>query len=457
VTRRAVITGAGAVSPFGAGGPSASGVPGSGAAALIEAVLSGRTAVAEVGAPDEGCGGRGRVCAALVRDPLEPGPFPATAWRRLDRVSRMAALAAREALAAAGLRQAAAIGAGAPDPASGPRPAGDPGAEVGIVLGTMTAGAVPLGEYLRGLWSEGPEAVSPMLFPFTVPNAPAAQCAILLGLRGPNLTVCRMEASGLGAIAEAAAIVGSGAAEILLAGGADEVVPEFHAAWRSLRMTARGGAAAFRGPFDAAASGFAPGEGAYLVVVEAEEIARRRGAPVLAAIDATAEVHHAVPPHRWPEPPADRPEATAAAEALGRWSVPPAGLGYVMTAASGSPRLDAAAARAVAAALGGHGAPGGDAASRKPASPGRAAGRVPVTSVKGAIGESGAASACGALLAACSIRDGFIPPIAALRTPAPAVGLRLVRVAAKRPVAAVLAHAFGSGGSDVALLLGRCD
>jgi len=83
MTLRVVITGGGAVGPFGAG-----------VGALVEAVATGRTAIER----------SGRGCAARLRDGVDAGPIRANVWRRLDRCSRMAVAAAREALEDARLR-----------------------------------------------------------------------------------------------------------------------------------------------------------------------------------------------------------------------------------------------------------------------------------------------------------------------------------------------------------------
>ncbi len=399
--RRVVITGTGAVGPFGAG-----------TGALLEGIVAGRSPLERI----DGC------CCAPVRDPLAAGPFPPNAWRRLDRASRMAVLASAEALAEAGH-----------DPASPDRAALPEG---GVVLGTMTAGTGPLHGFLSTLFTQGPEAVSPMDFPFTVHNAPAGQCAILLGLKGPNLTTCRMEASGLAAIALAADLVRGGAADAVLAGGVDERVPIVTEAWRRWRVVSRGAPESYRGPFDRGRRGFAPGEGAYCVVLEESERARARGARPWAEIRAAATAHAPSEPHRWPDDPAA--PARAIAGALAEAELGTKDLGYIVASANGSPRLDRLEARALREALG------------------PAARRVPISGLKGAVGESGASSACGAVVAALSIRDGFIPPVARLVDPEPDLGLDLVLGGPRRgPVPAVLVHALGAGGSCVALILSR--
>jgi 3-oxoacyl-(acyl-carrier-protein) synthase len=406
-----VITGAGAVSPYG---------PGVGA--LVDGALAGRSAIA----PGEASGSRRRApLVARVIDPIGPGSFSPLAWRRLDRCSRMAVLAAAEALASAG-----AVGT--------PRDVA-PGGEwdragLGMVLGTMSAGVVPLQEFLTTLFGEGPESVSPMVFPFTVPNAPASQCSILLGLQGPNLTLCQMEASGLGAIAAAAMLIRQGAAEAILAGGVDEAAPAVLEAWTRMRLLARG--EEFRGPFDLRRAGFAPGEGAYVVLLEDPGRARRRGAPAWAEVSGVAAVQARSSAHGWPES-ADEP-ARGASLALSRAGLRAADLGYVAAGASGSRRLDALEAESLRRTFG---------AELR---------RLPVTALKGAVGESAGASAAAALLGALAIRDGFVPPVAALKDPDPRCDLNLVLGEPRRgPVPAVLVNAVGTGGACVSLVLGR--
>ena len=349
---RAVITGGGAIGPFGAGvGP------------LVEAIVAGRSAI----------GPSGRSCAARLRDEVDPGPIRANVWRRLDRCSRMSLAAAREALLNAGIE--APPGSAETEDASPPR---------GLVLGTMTAGVETLRVFLATMFAEGPESASPMLFPLTVPNSAASQCSILLGLRGPNLTISEMEASGLAAIATAAGLVRDGACDVVLAGGTDEWVGEYDRAWSRLRLTHRGDPAAFPGPFVRGRRGFVPGEGAYFVVVESLEGAVRRGALPWAEVAGEAMTHATGPAHAWPA----GPEALVGAIglALSRARLRPGEVGYIAAAANGSRALDAVEAHAIRGALG------------------PAARRVPVTSFKGAVGESGGASACSALVAARSVR-----------------------------------------------------
>ena len=405
-----VITGLGAVSPFGAG-----------VGALITGLRRGAAVLspypAGEGAPQ---GRRGSTIAALAPDRLDPGRIPPNAWRRLDRCSRLAVLAAAEAIENAGL-----------GPAGGPTPA-----ETGVVLGTMTAGADPLREFLECRFQEGSEALSPMLFATTVANAPASQCSIHLGLRGPNLTLSQMEASGLAAIVRACELIAGGAAAAILAGGVDEVPRIFEEAWRRLRLCATGDPVACRGPFDRNRGGFVPGEGAYLLLLESAAHARERGARVLVEVAAHAGLHIPVAPHARPR------ETTAMAGLLRRMlagaGVAPRSLGWIAARADATRHHDRHDAQVLQLFLGD--------ASRD----------VPVSSLKGALGAAGAASAAAVLVAAASIRDGFVPSTPRLVEPDERLGLQLFSGAAReRPVERALVEEVATGGACAALVLAR--
>jgi 3-oxoacyl-(acyl-carrier-protein) synthase len=356
--RRIVLTGAGAVSPYGIG-----------VDRLRAGIESGRAAGIESGIP-----------AVVVGDPLASGDFAPLAWRRLDRVSKMAVIAVRESIAAAGI--------------------GDP-APAGIVLGTMTAGTTPLEEYLGTMAADGIDAASPMIFPFTVSNAPAAQCSILIGLKGPGLTVCRMEASGLGAVVVGCDLIRAGAAPVVVAGGADDRPPLLLEAWRRLRLIPRAGA-------PPPAAGFVPGEGAYMVTLEPADAARARGAPIRAEILGAGMAHAGRGPRR--RPGVIGPAVGTVRAALATAGVAPGDLGAVVTAANGAPALAAFETAVLREAIGG----GAD--------------RLPARNVKRLVGESGAASACG-LLAAVLCGPRIESPI--------------------------LVHALGTGGACVSLVLVR--
>ena len=141
--------------------------------------------------------------------------------------------------------------------------ADDPEA-IGIAMGTGSAGAGALTEFLRVLFMESPEAAPPFHFPNTVANAPASQTSIELKIFGPNVTITQKDPSALNALLFSALALASGRARAMLAGAVDE--------WNFFYAMGFDRVGALRG--EKRASGIVQGEGAFVVLLEEEESAR---------------------------------------------------------------------------------------------------------------------------------------------------------------------------------------
>src|SRR6185436_11798808 len=139
---------------------------------------------------------------------------------------------------------------------------------VGIALGTYTAGLDSLVEYLGGLTDHGPMGVPAILFSNTVSNAPASLCAIEHTLHGPNVTFNQREASSLSALLFSVGAIRDGRAPAMVSGGADGIEETFfkvHDRFRSLSPMRRFDPAdECARPFDRCRSGFTLGEGGFL-------------------------------------------------------------------------------------------------------------------------------------------------------------------------------------------------
>ena len=112
----------------------------------------------------------------------------------------------------------------------------------------------------------------------------------------------------------------------------------------------------------------------------------------------------------------------------------PRDVDVVYAAANASPALDAVEAQALSTLFGGS--------------------RTVVTAIKGAIGESGAASAASVIAAvACGV-SGRIPPIAGLRAAtAEASALRLATAARESSAGVALVNGIASGGALFSVVL----
>ncbi|MDI3316324.1 MAG: beta-ketoacyl-ACP synthase II [Bacillota bacterium] len=337
--------------------------------------------------------------------------------RRTGRFAQLALAAARQALASAGL-----------DPAPD---------ETGVAIAT-SGGIWETGVQERRLEERGAHGVDPLLVPKVGAHMAAARIGLELGLRGPNTTVNSACASGADAVGQAFNLIRLGHAQVMLAGGSDTTVAPL-----AIAALARLGALSRRNeeperasrPFDARRDGFVLAEGAGILVLENEEHARRRGAPVLAELagagwsfDATDDTA--------PDPDG---QALAMRRALADAGTDPEEVGFVKAHGTSTPLNDVAESRAIHAVFGRH------------------ARRLPVTSFKGAMGHAAcAAGAVEAVFTVLSLARGLVPPTANYEQPDPECDLSVV---AGRPLEsaarAALANAFGLGGQNVSLLFRR--
>ena len=262
MARLGVITGTGAVSPLGRSSEE-----------FYRRLIAGESAIRPM-TPEE----RGTLQATEVArcDGFSPQPelSPMKA-RRFDRGSQFAIVACAQAIREAGYDVAA-------------RPE-----SIGIALGTGSAGAGAVTEFLRVLLQESPEAAPPFHFPNTVANAPASQVSIELKLHGPNVTITQKDPSGLNALLFASLSLRSKRAAAMLAGAVDE--------WNPVYAMGFDRVGALRG--SKRASGIVQGEGAFALLLEEEDGARERGARPLAAVAGLAVAGVPSDPYRFaPDP-----------------------------------------------------------------------------------------------------------------------------------------------------------
>jgi 3-oxoacyl-[acyl-carrier-protein] synthase II len=382
--------------------------------AFAEAVLSGRSGIRAITDFDTG-GCRSRRAARL--QDFDPARFIAPAkLRRIDEVGRLAIAGSRLALGDAGVE---------------PTPTGFD--DIGVVLGSFTAGVHSTVEYLTGLVREGPTGITPMIFSNTVPNAPASLCGLEFGLRGPNCTVSHKEASALGAIAFAVSLLRTGKARAMLAGGADHLEPHFFQVHDRFRVLSPrdGGEEACR-PFDRRRNGFVLGEGAFILLLELSAAAKERGARVYGELLGVGAASSTGGINQWPKEP--QPLARCMRLALDEAGLNPGQIDLVLASANGTVELDRAEAAALAQVFLGR--------------------PVPVASIKGALGESGAAGAASLAVGLLALRRGLLPPTAGFAEPASDCPVNVAAAARPAPSArTVLINSFASGGTHYSLVV----
>jgi 3-oxoacyl-[acyl-carrier-protein] synthase II len=307
---------------------------------------------------------------------------------------------------------------------------------VGIVLGTMFCSVKTISEFDRRAQSAGPEYASPMDFSNTVLNAAAGQVAIWHQLRGVNTTVAAGAVSGLHALGYATDLIRRGRADVIVAGGAEEVCFESFHGFRRAGLLAKPdhGAPGCAVPFHAKRTGFALGEAAAFVVLEAEEIASARGARTIGRLDGFATGYDP----RQEIAKTDGPNALADAvrRALRSCSTDGSDLAAVVSSGSGSPVLDAREAAGITCGIGA---------------------AAPVTAIKSMLGDTlGASGALQAIVALESLRSGRLPGIAGLDEPDPRIDLLLAAPGA-HPIQAsrALVTAVAREGNCCALVISR--
>ncbi|MBO8192098.1 ketosynthase chain-length factor [Streptomyces oryzae] len=303
------------------------------------------------------------------------------------------------------------------------------------VVTSSSSGGTEFGQHeMENLYQHAPDWVGAYQSIAWFYAATTGQISIRHGMRGPCGVLCCEQAGGLDAIGQARRLVRTGA-KLVMTGGTDaSLCPYGLTAQLSTGQlsTVQDPARAYL-PFDAEASGYLPGEGGALLVVEDAEAAEARGAGqgygrvlgYAAAFDP--------PPDSDRGPVLARTVRTALADAR----LDPADVDVVFADALGVPEADRAEAEALAEVFGPRG--------------------VPVTAPKTLTGRLyGGGAALDAATALLALRDGTIPHTAGPAAPAPGYEIDLVLGEPRRAeLRTALVVARGHGGFNAALVLGH--
>jgi 3-oxoacyl-[acyl-carrier-protein] synthase II len=247
--RRVLITGLGLITPLGQSVPT-----------FWQGLLAGVTGV---GPPTAWDAATGPLPAAAEVHDFDPGAWGLSPrdLRILGRGPQMALAAAEQAVLDAGLdwpRQ---------EIRGGPRQVPSQG-RYGVAIGTAFPGTDLLATQLAQLQARGPRGVSPHLVNMTLPNAATSAASIRYALGGPLVTVSGATAAGAESIIAATEKIAAGRADVMLAGGAEAAVTALIASGFAQNQTgARSGVCR---PFDRRRDGTLLGEGAAVLVLEAE-------------------------------------------------------------------------------------------------------------------------------------------------------------------------------------------
>ncbi|MGH3889201.1 MAG: ketosynthase chain-length factor [Pseudonocardiaceae bacterium] len=262
--------------------------------------------------------------------------------------------------------------------------------DMGVVTSNALGGFDFTHREFKKLWSKGPTSVSVYESFAWFYAVNTGQISIRHGLRGPSSALVAEQAGGLDAIGHARRTVRRGTS-LVVTGGVDSAFDPW--GWVSQISSGRVSQAADPQraylPFDAHASGYVPGEGGALLVLEHAAAAKARGAhQVYGEIAGYACTFD--PPPGSSRPPGLR---RAAELALADARMAPADIDVVFADAIAVPELDRAEAEAISGLFGPYG--------------------VAVTAPKALTGRLYSGGGPVDLVAAAlSIRDGVIPPTA---------------------------------------------
>jgi 3-oxoacyl-[acyl-carrier-protein] synthase II len=412
-SRRAVITGLGAVTPIGNDAPT-----------FWKNLLAGVSGAGPITSFDPS--------AFDVRIAAEVKNFDPTIAmdrkmaRRMSRFIHFGVAAATEAVTDSGL-----------DFAEWPIERRD---RVAVVINTGGGGMEQVIEGADVIRTKGPGQVSPFAIPALSGSMAAAQVSMKYGLTGPLITQVAACASGVIAFQDALRLIRSGECDVVLAGGSE--APLLQVAFAALGNM---GALSKRNddpehasrPFDRDRDGFLFGEGAAVCVVESAEHALARGATIQAEVlgaSLTADAYHISAPE-----PTGRGAAMAMSRAMRDAGVAPDEIDYIVAHGTSTPLNDVTETRAIKAAFG------------------EQAYRVPISSPKSMIGHMlGAAGAAAALTAVGAIREGCIPPTANLENPDPECDLDYVPLVKREArVDTAMINGFGFGGQNAVAVFRR--
>jgi 3-oxoacyl-[acyl-carrier-protein] synthase II len=356
----------------------------------------------------------------LQRSPDGPGPYLVKNWdpepwipmrehRRLDRFTQFAMMATHEAFEQSG-------------------PLGVELNRVAVSLATGIGGLESLETLIHNSDNDEPR-VSPFLIPMMMANAAAAAISIKYGFGGQVTTPVVACAAGAQSVLDGLRQIQWGYADAAVVGGTEAAARKSASeGFKAARALSPSGTAK---PFDVDRDGFVMGEGAAILVLEAEEAAVARGATILAEVlggASTADAHHITAPH-----PTGEGAERAIRLALGDSGLEPGDVSYINAHGTGTDLNDRTEGMVIERIFG----------DIQPA----------VSSIKGTTGHGlGASGSIEAVAVVEAIRRRELPPNIGLTNQDPEIHLNdIVRELREWEPGPVLSNSFGFGGHNTVL------
>jgi len=410
--RRVVVTGMGALTPFGVG-----------VEPFWDALIEGRSGVRPVSLFD--ASDFPVRIAGEVPDFDPAQHLDRRIIKRLDRYAQFALVVCHQAVEHAGL---------AMDQVDPYRAA--------VIFGSGIGGLKELEDQHCRLVERGPGKVSVFTIPKLMVNAASGNISIEFGCRGNSIAVSSACASATHAMGEALQHIRDGRADVVLTGGSEAAVtPLALAAFGAMKAlsTRNDDPATASRPFDRDRDGFVLAEGAGGFVFEELEHAKRRGATILAELigfGATSDAEHLT------QPAEDGKGASRAMQmAIDDAGIRPDAVDYINAHGTSTPLGDVAETKAIKRVFGEH------------------AKKLVVSSTKSAVGHSlGASGGMELVASALALRNGVVPPTINLTNPDEGCDLDYCpNTARDRNLNVALSNSFGFGGHNACILARKYD
>ncbi len=343
--------------------------------------------------------------------------------RRLDRFAQFAMVASQSAVEDCGIDFASL-----------------PPHRSGVFIGSGIGGLNEFEEQHRTLMEKGPSRISPFTIPKLMVNAGSGQVSIKYGLRGPTTAIATACASAANAIGDAFKMIQLGHADVMITGGSEAAITHMglggFASMRALSTRNDDPTKASR-PFDRDRDGFVLAEGAGILILEEESVARARGARIYAELlgyGMSADGTHITAPDE-----EGRGAARAMRNCLDDARCPLDAVGYINAHGTSTGLGDIAETKAMKSVFGPH------------------ASRLMVSSTKSQLGHTlGASGGIELVASVLAMHKGVLPPTINLDHPDPECDLDYIPHTAREvPVDRVMSNSFGFGGHNASLLAGR--
>ncbi|HQV71279.1 MAG TPA: beta-ketoacyl-ACP synthase II [Thermoflexales bacterium] len=349
--------------------------------------------------------------------------FDAKELRRTDLFEQYAMAAAKQAMKNSGLVITPEL---APD--------------VGVVVGSAVGGFSTLISQSFVLREQGARRINVFAIPMIMANGASGMIAIETGAQGPSYSPVSACATSNDSIGQAFDLIRHGKARAIIAGGADATVSELGMAGFD-RVTALSHDNELPSkspkPFDKKRDGTLMGEGACVMILEDLELAKSRGANILAEIigyGQTTDAFHVIAPSE-----GGVGAGRCISRAIKDAGIDPSEIDYINAHGTATPLNDIAETQAIKLALGDH------------------AYKVAISSTKSMTGHMmGATGSLEAAVCVYAIKHGIMPGTMNLTEPDEQCDLDYIPLAArKKDVRVAMNNSFGFGGHNSVVIFKR--